>query len=72
MESDGMYLMDTCDSIILYILNEANPLLVDQLIGCKDISDISEWNGLPLLENDFNQRVNAIVDELRRMKNSSY
>eukprot|EP00828_Plagiopyla_frontata_P005890 TRINITY_DN12471_c0_g1_i1.p2 TRINITY_DN12471_c0_g1~~TRINITY_DN12471_c0_g1_i1.p2 ORF type:complete len:200 (-),score=35.72 TRINITY_DN12471_c0_g1_i1:43-642(-) len=72
IDSDGMYLLDTCDHIVLYIMNEANPLLIQQLLGCNELSDIMDWNGLTQLENDYSIRINAIIDEMRKLKNSSY
>ena len=73
IDDDGIYLIDTAETIYVYVKKDANPTLLENLFGYDNIENIAaEIIGLPMLETDYNVRVNNIIEQLRRNKNSSY
>lgn len=59
----GIYLIDSGEYIYLYVLRDADPDLILQLFGVETFQEMCTIDALPYLEeNDFNVRVNNMVD----------
>lgn len=88
LERHGLYLIEDGQNIFLWIGHEAVPQLVQdvfdlpsyaELVGGK-VSELILKGGLPLiiqftlpvLDNAFSQRVNAIVDKTRELRRGVY
>ena len=72
-DDDGIYLLDNNETIIIYVRTEANPDILMSLFGHERPQDIlAEVSGLPVLEDDYNTRVNNIIEQLRKNKNAAY
>ena len=72
-EEDGIYLVDSCETIYLYVTKAAQPEVLAALFDHESVENImNEVIGLPVLENDYNTRVNNIVEQLRKNKNGAY
>jgi len=70
---DGIYLIDNSESIFLYVRNQADPNLLQALFGESNIDNIiNSVFGLQATEEDFNTRVQNIVEQLRKNKNAAY
>ncbi|KAI0052071.1 CPII coat sec24 protein [Auriscalpium vulgare] len=73
MESHGLYLIEDGQAIFLYVRRDAVPQLLLDVFG---ISSYDALRGgkttLPLLDNPFSQRVNAIVQKTREMRRGVY
>lgn len=72
-DDDGIYLIDNSETIFVYVKKQVDPSILLSLFGHETPENImAEVPGLPVLEDDFNTRVNNIVEQLRKNKNSSY
>jgi len=73
LERHGLFLIEDGQNIFLWIGRDAVPQLV------MDVFDIPSYNDLrsgkytlPILENSFSQRVNAIVGKVREARRGPY
>lgn len=69
----GLFLMEDGQNIFLWIGRDAIPQLV------QDVFDVERYDmlqsgkiTLPILDNDFNQRVNAVIAKIREMRRGVY
>lgn len=62
LESHGLYLLDNGQIQFLYIGRDAVPRLLQDVFDVSDIEHVKAGKGsLPLLENPFSERVNAVI-----------
>jgi protein transport protein SEC24 len=62
----GLYLIDDGETQFLYLGREAVPALVTDVFGVEDKNQIKQGKStLPELDNDFNERVRAVVEKSR-------
>ncbi len=62
----GLYLIDDGETQFLYLGREAVPALVNDVFGVQDKNQIKQGKSmLPELDNDFNERVRAVVEKSR-------
>lgn len=62
----GLYLIDDGQTQFLWVGREAVPRLIHDVFGLADRSQVKVGKQhLPALENDFNERVRAVVDKSR-------
>ena len=73
LSDDGIYLVDTNETIYVYVRKLAEAHVLMSLFGHDNIQMIMEnVTGLPSLEDDYNIRVSNIIEQLRKNKNASY
>ena len=66
LASYGLYLIDDGQTQFLWLGRDAVPQLVSDVFGVPDKSSVRVGKGaLPVLENDFNERVRAVVEKSR-------
>ena len=62
----GLYLIDDGQTQFLWIGKDAVPQLIEDVFGIPDKTQVKVGKTtLPVLENDFNERVRAVVDKSR-------
>lgn len=62
----GLYLIDDGQTQFLWVGREAVPQLVEDVFGVPDRMQLKVGKTtLPVLENDFNERVRAVVEKSR-------
>ena len=62
----GLYLIDDGQTQFLWVGRDAVPQLVEDVFGVPDKSQIKVGKGtVPVLENDFNERVRAVMEKSR-------
>ncbi|KAK4692190.1 protein transport protein SEC24, partial [Lecanoromycetidae sp. Uapishka_2] len=62
----GLYLIDDGQTQFLWVGKEAVPQLVEDVFGVPDRTQLKVGKtSVPVLENDFNERVRAVVDKSR-------
>lgn len=62
----GLYLIDDGQTQFLWVGREAVPQLVDDVFGVPDKSQLRVGKQtMPILENDFNERVRAVIEKAR-------
>ncbi|KAG8861073.1 COPII subunit [Serendipita sp. 405] len=73
LERHGLYLIEDGQTIFLWVGRDAVPPLV------QDVFDVERYDllqsgkiTLPYLENEFNQRINAIIAKTREMRRGPY
>jgi protein transport protein SEC24 len=60
----GLYLIDDGQTQFVWVGREAVPQLVEDVFGLPDKSQLKVGKAtLPVLENDFNERVRAVVEK---------
>ncbi|KAK4053239.1 COPII subunit [Microbotryomycetes sp. JL221] len=73
LERHGLFLIDDGQNVFLWIGRDAVPQLV---LDVFDLSNYSELRSgkmtLPVLDNAFSQRVNAIIGKVREMRRGPY
>lgn len=72
IDPKGVYLIDSGETIYLYIMKEANSELLLHIFETYSTEAISKMSSVPDMDVDYNMRVRAIIDQLRRNKNSAY
>ncbi|KAK9456452.1 hypothetical protein V1511DRAFT_510261 [Dipodascopsis uninucleata] len=71
MERHGLYLIDDGETQFLWVGRDAVPRLVMDVFGLPSLEHVKAGKTtLPALENDFSQRVNAIIAKSREKKGS--
>jgi len=62
--SYGLYLLDDGQSQFIYVGRDAVPQLVQDVFNVEDRSQLAVGKGsVPVLENDFNERVRAVIQK---------
>lgn len=62
----GLYLIDDGQTQFLWVGREAVPQLIQDVFGVQDRTQLKPGKtSLPVLDNDFNERVRAIVEKSR-------
>ncbi|KAI9676864.1 MAG: COPII subunit [Caeruleum heppii] len=62
----GLYLIDDGQTQFLWVGRDAIPQLTNDVFGIPDRSGLKVGKGsLPVLENDFNEKVRAVIDKSR-------
>jgi len=73
LERHGLHLIEDGQNIFLWVGRDAVPQLVKDVF---DLPSLNELRGgkatLPLLENSFSQRVNAIIGKVRESRRGPY
>ncbi|KAH7099784.1 CPII coat sec24 protein [Auriculariales sp. MPI-PUGE-AT-0066] len=73
LERHGLFLIEDGQTIFLWVGRDSVPQLIQDVF---DLPDYSSLRGgkytLPLLDNDFSQRVNAIVGKVRESRRGVY
>lgn len=73
LERHGLHLIEDGQNIFLWVGRDAVPQLIQDVF---DLPSISELRGgkatLPVLDNSFSQRVNAIVGKVRESRRGPY
>ena len=65
----GLYLIDDGQTQFLWVGRDAVPQLTEDVFGVADKTQLKVGKtSLPLLENDFNERVRAVVEKARDFK----
>ncbi|KAG0278127.1 COPII subunit, partial [Linnemannia exigua] len=73
LSRSGLFMLEDGQNIFLWIGRDAVPQLCMDLFGVPDYASIRGGKTtLPMLETDFNQRVNLIVGKAREMRRTSY
>ncbi|KAF9900060.1 COPII subunit [Linnemannia zychae] len=73
LSRSGLFMLEDGQNIFLWIGRDAVPQLCMDLFGVPDYASIRGGKTtLPVLETDFNQRVNLIVGKAREMRRTSY
>lgn len=66
LEKYGLYLIHNGVEILLYVGGDAVPELLNDVFGVQDILQVPIGKGeLPKLDNDFNKKVNRIIETVR-------
>ena len=83
LEQSGVYIVDNGEVLYLYVGEECSddtlynvnfPLQI-QIFAVENYDQLYESYELPNLEGDdylYNTRVNAVIEEIRRIKNGKY
>ncbi|PCH35320.1 hypothetical protein WOLCODRAFT_156015 [Wolfiporia cocos MD-104 SS10] len=73
LERHGLFLIEDGQTIFLWIGRDAVPQLVLDVFGLPNYEALRGGKTtLPLLENPFSQRVNAVVQKIREMRRGVY
>jgi protein transport protein SEC24 len=60
----GLYLLDDGQTQFLWLGRDAVPQLINDVFGTEDKNQLKQGKtSLPILENDMNERVRAVVDK---------
>lgn len=73
LERHGLHLIEDGQVIFLWVGREAVPQLVQDVFDVPTVQDLhSGKRALPLLDNEFSQRVNAIIGKIRESRKGPY
>lgn len=73
LERHGLFLIEDSQNIFLWVGHEAVPRLVQDVFDLPSYADLVGGKfTLPVLDNPFNQRVNAIVAKTRELRRGVY
>ncbi len=73
LERHGLFLIEDGQNIFLWVGHEAVPRLVQDVFDLPSYGDLTGGKyTLPILDNPFNQRVNAIVAKTRELRRGVY
>jgi protein transport protein SEC24 len=62
----GLYLIDDSQTQFLWVGRDAVPQLLEDVFGVKDKTQLKVGKiTMPVLENDFNERIRAVIDKSR-------
>lgn len=65
IDSNGAYLMDTGEHMIILVCSGVSANFLNQVLGVSEFTAITEeMYELPVLENPYNQRLHAFIDYL--------
>ncbi|KAL9710273.1 COPII subunit [Leucoagaricus gongylophorus] len=72
-ERHGLFLIEDGQTIFLWVGRDAVPQLIMDVFGLPSYDTLSGGKTtLPILENDFSRRVNAIIQKIREMRCGVY
>ncbi|KAI9787661.1 MAG: COPII subunit [Geoglossum umbratile] len=70
--SFGLYLIDDGQTQFLWVGKDAVPQLINDVFGLPDVSAVQVGKkSLPILENDFNERIRAVIEKSRDQRSRS-
>ncbi|KAI9772025.1 MAG: COPII subunit [Geoglossum simile] len=70
--SFGLYLIDDGQTQFLWVGKDAVPQLINDVFGLPDVSAVLVGKkSLPVLENDFNERIRAVIEKSRDQRSRS-
>ncbi|GAA6010807.1 hypothetical protein JCM11491_002955 [Sporobolomyces phaffii] len=73
LERHGLFLIEDGQNIFLWVGRDAVPQLVMDVFDLASYADLmSGKRSLPVLDNPFNQRVNAIIGKVREARRGPY
>ncbi|EFP89154.2 uncharacterized protein PGTG_14995 [Puccinia graminis f. sp. tritici CRL 75-36-700-3] len=73
LERHGLFLIEDSQNIFLWVGREAVPQLVNDVFDLPNYQALRGGKAtLPLLENQFSQRVNAIIGKIRESRRGAY
>lgn len=73
LERHGLFIIEDGQNIFLWVGHEAVPRLIQDVFDLLSYSELSGGKyTLPVLDNPFNQRVNAIVAKTRELRRGVY
>lgn len=73
MDPDGVYVIDCGVTLYIYIRKEVNVDTLESLFGVMSYEELMESYQMAYYEdNDWNVRAQAIIQELRDIKNGFY
>lgn len=73
LERHGLFLIEDSQNIFLWVGHEAVPRLVQDVFGLDSYAELQGGKAtLPVLDNPFSQRVNAIVGKTRELRRGVY
>ncbi|KAF9519326.1 hypothetical protein BS47DRAFT_1370747 [Hydnum rufescens UP504] len=73
LERHGLYLIEDGQTIFLWVGRDAVPQLVMDVFNLPSYAELRGGKAtLPLLENSFSQRVNAVIAKTREMRRGVY
>jgi len=73
LERHGLYLIEDGQTMFLWVGRDAVPQLIMDVFDLPSYADLRGGKAtLPLLENSFSQRVNAIIAKTREMRRGVY
>ncbi|KAG8907637.1 COPII subunit [Tulasnella sp. 403] len=73
MDRYGLYLIEDGQTMFLWVGREAIPQLLMDVFSVEEYAHLRNGKTtLPLLENSFSQRVNAVVNKTREMRRGPY
>ncbi|KAI9868356.1 MAG: COPII subunit [Trichoglossum hirsutum] len=68
----GLYLIDDGQTQFLWVGKDAVPQLINDVFGLPDVSAVLVGKkSLPVLENDFNERVRAVIEKSRDQRSKN-
>lgn len=73
MERHGLHIMEDGQVIFLWVGRDAVPQLIQDVFGFNSVAEVPVGKGsLPQLDNDFSQRVNAIIGKIRESRKGPF
>ncbi len=73
LERHGLYIMEDGQNIFLWVGHEAVPRLVQDVFDLPSYQELTGGKStLPVLDNPFSQRVNAIIGKIRELRRGVY
>ncbi|KAF8315002.1 CPII coat sec24 protein [Clavulina sp. PMI_390] len=73
LERHGLYLIEDGQTMFLWVGRDAVPQLIMDVFELPTYADLRGGKGtIPLLENPFSQRVNAVIAKVREMRRGVY
>jgi protein transport protein SEC24 len=70
--SFGLYLIDDGQTQFLWVGKDAVPQLINDVFGLSDVSAVAVGKkSLPVLDNDFNERIRAVIEKSRDQRSRS-
>lgn len=69
LAADGIFLLDDALNLFIWIGSQADPTLVEYLLGIQSIAGVDTRRLLlQQLDNEFNQKVNNIINAIREVR----
>jgi protein transport protein SEC24 len=72
IDENGMYLLDSGEIIYFYVKQDADQTLIQQIFAVEGFADLATVTSFSPVESEYFERVNNIVEQLRKFKNSTY
>lgn len=73
LERHGLHLLEDGQVIFLMVGRDAVPQLLEDVFGVSTLAEVASGKAtLPQLDNEFSQRVNAIIGKVRESRRGPY